>query len=82
MLKRIKDLISQSQKQEINKRSLMDIGLAVCALLLEVADSDGKFSDDERAHVIATLKQRFALTDEEAEDLMEDAADHRKNSLD
>lgn len=49
------------------------IHLATCVLLLEAARADNDFSDDERRHILSVLRQRFELTPEEADELLEEA---------
>jgi uncharacterized tellurite resistance protein B-like protein len=49
------------------------VHLATCVLLLEAARADNGFSDDERRHILAVLRQRFDLTPEEADELLEQA---------
>lgn len=49
------------------------VHLATCVLMLEAARADNDFSDDERRHILSVLRQRFELTPEEADDLLEQA---------
>ena len=49
------------------------VHLATCVLLLEAARADNDFSDDERRHILSVLRQRFELTPEEADELLEQA---------
>ena len=49
------------------------VHLATCVLLLEAARADNHFSDDERRHILSVLRQRFELTPEEADELLEQA---------
>ena len=46
------------------------IRVATCAILVEMANSDDDFTDDERIHIIDVLKGRFSLTEGEAEELI------------
>lgn len=48
----------------------VDVRLATCALLLEVAYADADFSDTERRHVEATLRRQFGLGPVEAAELV------------
>ena len=59
-----------------------DIKTAVCALLLEVAHCDDEFTDDERALIIETVKNKFDLSKEEANQLIETAEKEREESVD
>jgi uncharacterized tellurite resistance protein B-like protein len=47
------------------------VRLASCAILLEAAYSDGRFSEDERAHLEELIHWRFGLVASEAEELLE-----------
>ena len=56
--------------------------IAVCVLLLEVANADDDFADDERDHIVDTLTQRFALSEDDAHELMDLARERRSASSD
>ena len=56
--------------------------LAACALLLEVAHSDGEFSDAERAHLEAVLERHFELPPESGRRVMELAERERDGAID
>jgi len=45
--------------------------IATAAIFIEMAKADGEFSDDEREHVMKSLKKRFGLEDEYVHDLIE-----------
>ena len=51
-----------------------DIRIAACALFLEMARTDGEFSDEERSRILAILRNEYHLSDGDALDLI-DAAD-------
>jgi len=56
--------------------------LATCVLMLEVAGADNEFSPGECEHIIATLKTRFTLNQEDAEELLKTAEARRAESSD
>ena len=58
------------------------IRVATCVLLLEVANIDQEFSDEERAHLFETIRGRFNLGREEAEELVDTARAAREGSVD
>jgi uncharacterized tellurite resistance protein B-like protein len=58
------------------------VRIAACALLLEIAHSDGEFSDDERRQIEEAVSRHFALAPEEARDLMAVAAGRRREAAD
>jgi uncharacterized tellurite resistance protein B-like protein len=59
-----------------------DIRIATCALLLEMANIDGEFSESEKDSLVAILKNDFALTDEHAQGLLDASQDELNGSLD
>ncbi len=58
------------------------VELAACALLLELAHSDGEFSEEERQHIERTLVRHFALDDNAGAELLRLAEAERTQSLD
>lgn len=56
--------------------------LATSVLLLETACIDDEFTDSERESIVRSLQTRFSLSDEDARDLMEAAAQSREKSID
>lgn len=59
-----------------------DIRIATCAVLLEMANIDSKFSDSEREHIIAILKRDYHLSNEHAEELIQASKEELKGSID
>ena len=57
-------------------------GIAACALLLEMAASDGEFSESERAVIMAILERDHGLDAAEAAELLELAEAERSKSVD
>ena len=66
----------------VKKADVIDLTLAECVLLLEIARADDEFSDEERDHLLETMQQRHSLSEEEANDLIELATQTREESLD
>ncbi|HUP64773.1 MAG TPA: TerB family tellurite resistance protein [Thermoanaerobaculia bacterium] len=56
--------------------------LATASVLLETAYADDSFSLKEREGLVAYLSERFALTDDDASDLVETAEEHRQSTID
>ena len=56
--------------------------LAACVLLLEAAHINDECTAEELDHVIATLKNDFALEQDHVEDLIEMAHSERDNAID
>lgn len=58
------------------------ISLATCALLLEMAHADSEFSDEEKSLIISVLKNKFSLSNNDANALIDLANLEREESLD
>jgi uncharacterized tellurite resistance protein B-like protein len=59
-----------------------DIRVATCALLIEMSNIDGEFSESERESIISLLKKDYDLSDENAIALMEASKEELKGSID
>jgi uncharacterized tellurite resistance protein B-like protein len=59
-----------------------DIRVATCALLIEMSNIDGEFSESERESIISVLKKDYGLSDENAIALIEAANEELKGSID
>ena len=58
------------------------IEVASCALLLEMANADGEFSEIERENIINLFKKDFNLSDEDVQELIEATNKELKESID
>ncbi len=58
------------------------IRVAVCALFLEMANTDGEFSQTERQSVISLLKGRYALSDNYVAELIHASQEQLDGSID
>jgi uncharacterized tellurite resistance protein B-like protein len=68
---------------EVQPRGQHDpLRLATAAVLLDIAYADGQFSPAEDGNVVGFLSQRFALSPEDAKELMEAANEIRKDTVD
>ena len=83
------DLIKQFfSKDTLNSRPTpsgepaRDIRVATCALLLEMARVDGKFSDSERSQIIQTLEDVYGLSEEAVAELIRVTSEKLKDSID
>lgn len=56
--------------------------LATAAVLLDIAYADGTFTPAEDGNVVSFLSQRFALSAEDAQELMEAAEEIRRKTVD
>jgi len=59
-----------------------DYRVAACALLVHTATIDGAFSDAERQRLHALVMQRFRLDDEAADELIAEAVEIERRSID
>jgi len=59
-----------------------DIRIATCALLLEMSNIDGEFSESERENIISILKDDYQLSDEHLTALLEVSNDKLERSTD
>ena len=85
MLQAIKNFFTSSMTpaaEEATPASSKDIRLAACALLLELANADDEFTDDERQHLESAVRRQFGLDASEAEKLIELAQKEREEAVD
>ena len=73
MINRIKDLLSARGPAAPAASAKDKLQVAAAALLVEAAHLDDNFDDQEWATIHALVRDRFALTEEEAEALVEEA---------
>jgi uncharacterized tellurite resistance protein B-like protein len=59
-----------------------DYRLAACALLVHTATIDGAFSDSERRSLHGLVMQRFRLDDDAADELIAEAIEVERRSID
>jgi uncharacterized tellurite resistance protein B-like protein len=69
-------------KQTSASDTTRNLQIATCALLVEMANSDDDFSNDEKARIVDILKNRFGLDDNQVDELFEITHQEIKNSLD
>jgi uncharacterized tellurite resistance protein B-like protein len=65
-----------------NEDASHDIRIATCALLLEMANIDGEFSDSERNRIISILQRDHQLSDEHALELIKASNEELDGSVD
>jgi uncharacterized tellurite resistance protein B-like protein len=59
-----------------------DVRVAACAILLELANVDGEFSDTERQRILDILQRHFGVDADGAAALMAEAASASKDAVD
>jgi len=85
MLSAIKNFFASSMSPPADEESTegtKDIRLAACALLLELANADDEFTDDERLHLESAVRRQFGLDAAEAEKLLDLAQQAREEAVD
>lgn len=79
---KILDMLT-GRTSEVQPQQLHDpLRLATAAVLLDIAYADGTFTPAEDGNVVAFLAQRFALSTEDAQELMEAAEEIRRKTVD
>jgi len=81
MLKRFAELFTGAARSEV-AQEVERVQLATCVILLEAATVGQEFTDTEKDHIVEVLKNRFALNENEAADLMREAHEIRQESHD
>jgi uncharacterized tellurite resistance protein B-like protein len=64
------------------KNQVHDIRVASCALLLEMANIDGEFSEAEKENIINILKSEYGMDEEDVLALINDARKEIEESID
>ncbi|MCP4371474.1 MAG: TerB family tellurite resistance protein, partial [Deltaproteobacteria bacterium] len=59
-----------------------DIRVATCALFVELARIDGKFTQEEMETIISILKEKYSLSQEHIDALIAEAEKELKESVD
>jgi len=72
----------QEYPSDQRKQPVHDVRIATCALLLEMSNIDGEFSELERKSIISILKRDFDLSDEHAASLLEASKEELEGSID
>ena len=63
-------------------RNAQDVRVATCALFLEMAHIDDTFTKEETEIILSILKEKYQLSDEHADHLLEEAERELKESID
>lgn len=82
LVKRFFGKTTKGGHEDQDKEKSHDIRVATCALLLEMANIDGEFSESERGNIINILKRDFNLSDEYAEELIKASNEELAGSVD
>ncbi len=82
MLNRIIAMFQGTAAPTLAQTHTNRVALATCVVLLEAARIDDEFTASERRHILEVLQARFALPEDEAEELLRDAQQARDQSND
>ena len=82
LLKKFFGKVTSEASEDIEEITSHDVRIATCALLLEMANIDGEFSEAEKENILIILKRDYQLTDEHATALMKAADDELERSID
>jgi uncharacterized tellurite resistance protein B-like protein len=85
MMRRVIDLLMGSAGISLpaeRRDDSYDTLLAVCALFVEIAAIDGKFTQAEQDRIVSMLKSEYGLFDQDASELMRVSKEQLKQSLD
>lgn len=84
MVSFLKKFFAESQPEQIVEQASPEtrIRVATCAVLVETANADDEFTKEERDHIIEVLGDRFDLSQDEANELIEIAEEELRGSID
>ena len=85
MIEKLKSLFGTAARElpSIEAEVISDrVYPATCAILLELANIDGEFSDTERDNIISAFKEKYNLPEEDILELMETSEKELKESID
>ena len=68
--------------RDANQNTAHDIRIATCALLVEIARIDEKFTDAEMETILSILKQKYGLSQDHADALIAEAERELEKSVD
>jgi uncharacterized tellurite resistance protein B-like protein len=68
--------------RDVNQNTVHDIRVATCALLVEIARIDEKFTEAEMETILTILKQKYGLSQDHADALIAEAERELEKSVD
>ncbi len=80
MIKRILELVKSTADTPVPEDKPDELRTAVAALLIDAASRDDSFDDDERGAIENLVSDKYELSKEETNQLIEDAHEAQKNS--
>lgn len=85
MLEIVKKIFTQATDRDSvssEKENALKVGVATCALFLEMAHIDGEFDESERTHILHILKEQFGFSEEQVAPIMRAAEEELEGSID
>ena len=82
LLRRLLGKVKPKGSDGPKEPNLRDIQTATCALFLEMARTDGEFSESEKDRVLSILKNDYELSEEDAIALIEETNLELEQSID
>ena len=80
--KRFFGKVTQNSSKNVDEQSEHDIRVATCALLVELARIDEKFTPSEMETILSILKEKYRLSPEHADALIAEAEKELEQSVD
>ncbi len=82
MLDLIKKIMGSKEADSGEKADGRDLNLATCAILIELANADGKFNKQEQDDIIKIFKTKYGLSEKDANDLLKSSNAELEKSID
>jgi uncharacterized tellurite resistance protein B-like protein len=82
IVKRFFNKVTAEFSEDPNQSTAHDIRVATCALFVEIARIDEKFTDAEMETVLSILKEKYGLSREHADALIAEAEKELEKSVD
>ena len=82
VLKKFFNKANADVSRDANQNTVHDIRVATCALFVEIARIDEKFTDAELETILTILKQKYGLSQDHADALIAEAEKELEKSVD
>ena len=82
MIDLFKKIIGSNDTDNEKKADNRDINLATCAILIELANADGKFNEQEKDYIADIFKTKYGLSEAEVNELLKSSEAKLEKSID
>ena len=82
MIDLFKKIIGSNDTDNEKKADNRDINLATCAILIELANADGKFNEQEKDYITNIFKTKYGLSEAEINELLKSSEAKLEKSID